>query len=86
MAAAVDADDATVIDLRTVLNGLSDSVAALNSQMALIMEDPTQFWARYGNLNPEAQLSERGPAVRGAEYAHKLQEDRLSQQATLIAL
>ena len=71
MATAADADDATVVDLRIMVNGLSDSVTALNEQMALLMEAPAQFWERYGSLNPEAQLSERGPAVRGAEYAHK---------------
>ena len=83
MAAAADAGDATVIDLRTMLNGLSDSVTALTGQMALLMEDPTLYWARYGNLNPEAQLTERGPAVRGAEYAHKLQEERYRFQSIL---
>ena len=83
MAAAVDADDATVIDLRTMLNGLSDSVTALTGQMALLMEDPIQYRARLANLSPEAQLTERGPAVRGAEYAHMLQEERGQMQTIL---
>ena len=83
MATAADAGDATVIDLRTMLNGLSDSVTALTSQMALLMEDPIQYRARLANLSPEAQSTERGPAVRGAEYAHMLQEEQGQMQTIL---
>ena len=46
MAAAVDAVDAEVVDMRTTINFLSDSITTLQNQMASLLEDPDQFWTR----------------------------------------
>ena len=80
MAAAADAGDAEVVNMRTTINQMSDSITNLQNQMALLMEDSDQFWARYQHMTPEAQSGERGPAVRERLYAHTSETDRVTMK------
>ena len=73
MAAAGDAGDAAVVNMRTTIDIMSDSITALQRQIAELLEDPQQFFSR----SPDASSGEKGPAARGREYSHAQLSDRM---------
>lgn len=70
MAAAADVGDAEVVNMRTTMNYLTDSVTTLHSQMAALMEDPTTF------MNRARGTTDAGPAVRARAYDHEIAKGR----------
>ena len=70
MAAAVVVGDTDVVNMRTMMPSMSDSITALQNQMATLMEDPETFMNRArGSTDP-------GPAVRERSYDHEIEKDR----------
>ena len=76
--AATAAGDVTpdvqgVPDMHATINNMMDSITTLQNQMAELLEDQDRFFIR----SPDASSGEKGPAVRGHEYSHAQQSDRM---------
>ena len=74
MAAGTAGDD--VVNMRIMMDGMSDSITTFQNQMASLLEDDGQFWTRY-QQSPDGSL---GPSVRERTYAHTLEADRITMQ------
>ena len=55
--AAADAGADEVVNLRTMIMGMSDSITALQNQMAVLLEEPDFFFTR----SPDASTGENAP-------------------------
>ena len=71
-------DEDTIPNLRATMEIMSDSITALSTQMAALLEDPGQFSRRVQDslTTPTESFNELGPAVRERIYARAHESDR----------
>ena len=71
-------DEDTIPNLRATMEIMSDSIAALSTQMAALLEDPGQFFRRVQDSlsTPTEGFDELGPAVRERIYSRAQESDR----------
>ena len=61
---------AQVPDMRVTVDNMMDSITTLQTQMAILMEDPTIY------MNRARSTTDAGPAVRARAYDHEIERDR----------